>query len=281
MQRDQEGMVKKFLLVALLLCGHLMAGVAGSASAAEGDDPLVFGVLNQQSPVRTAQRWNPLLKYLSENVGREFRLRMGPAVKDTNAMMERGEFDFAFTNHNFRKEYDGVYRVVAKLSGRPIFGVIAVPEDSPARALRDLDGKRIAFPSREAFVAYAVPALALQSRKVKFEAVLAGNQEGALAQLKARQVDAAAVNSRFLTQYAAQNGLRYREIFTSEGYADLPVIVHPRIPKALADKVRTVLAGMKDDPKGAAILEAAGFSGFEPATDAEYDNVRRVYRSVD
>lgn len=251
------------------------------ASASEGDKRLVFGVLNQQSPARTAQRWNPILKHLSDATGYDLQLRMGATVKDTNAMMGRGEFDFAFTNHNFRKEYDGTYKVVARLAGKPIYGVVAVLDDSKAQRLRDIDGKRVAFPSREAFVAYAVPTLALQAQQVKIETVLAGTQEGALAQLKARQVEAAAVNSRFLTQYAAQNGLRYREIFTSDGYAELPVIVHPRVPKALVDTVSAALVGMKNDPKGAAILEAAGFAGFETATDADYQNVRRVYRSVD
>lgn len=263
-----------------LLVGMFLA-CAAVASASEGDKAVVFGVLNQQSPARTAQRWNPILRYLSDATGRDFQLRMGATVKDTNAMMERGEFDFAFTNHNFRKEYDGTYRVIARLAGKPIYGVIAVLDDNPAKRLRDLGGKRVAFPSREAFVAYAVPMLALQAQKVEVETVLAGNQDGALAQLKARQVDAAAVNSRFLTQYAAQNGLRYREIYTSEGYAELPVIVHPRVPKALADAVRTALVAMKGDPKAAAILEGAAFPGFEAASDADYLNVRRVYRSVD
>ena len=58
-------------LVGLAL-GVLAAGLAGPVRADEPDRALNFGVLNQQSPARTAQRWNPILKYLSEATGLRF-----------------------------------------------------------------------------------------------------------------------------------------------------------------------------------------------------------------
>lgn len=241
---------------------------------------LNFGVLNQQSPARTAQRWNPIFNYLNQATGLAFRLKMGATVAETNAMMGRGEFDLAFTNHNFRPEYDGTYKVIARWGGKPIFGVIAVPADSPIKNLKQLAGKKVAHPSKEAFVAYAVPRVTLSKAGVETVPVLAGNQDGALAQLKAGQVDAAAVNSRFLTQYAAQQGLKYREIFVSEPFADLPVIAHPRLPKEQVETIRKALLAMKSDPKAASALEAAAFNGFEPATDKDYDNVRKIYAKV-
>jgi len=254
----------------------LLAIAAWSTSAAD-DRPLVFGVLNQQSPAKTAERWNPVLRYLGEATGLRFQLRMGATVQETNAMMGRGEFDLAFTNHNFRREYDGVYKVIARWSGKPIYGVIAVNADSPIKTMKDLAGKRVAFPSKTAFVAYAVPMMALHASGITVETVLAGNQEGGLAQLKARQVDAAAANSRYLSHYAAQQGLRYREVFTSEAYAELPVIAHPRLPKAQVDAIQKALLAMHSDPRAADALAAADFGGFEAATDKDYDNARRVY----
>ena len=253
---------------------------AALALADDQERILSFGVLNQQSPARTAQRWNPILKYLSDATGLRFQLKMGPTVRETDAMMGRGEFDLVFTNHNFAKEYDGLYKVIARWSGKPIYGAIAVPADSPVKTIKDLAGKRVAFPSREAFAAYAVPMVALRAAKVKVEEVLAGNQEGALAQLRARLVDAVAVNSRYLTQYAAQNTMPYREVFSSEGYAELPVIAHPRLPRAEVEAIQRALLAMKTDPKAAAALEASGAPGFDPATERDYDNARAIYRRM-
>jgi phosphonate transport system substrate-binding protein len=243
--------------------------------------PLAFGVLNQQSPTRTAERWNPILHYVTSTSGVPLHLRMGPTVQDTNAMMARGEFDFVFTNHNFQTEFDSIgFRVIARWGGEPIHGVIAVPATSPVKTLKDLDGRRVAFPSVDAFVAYAVPVVALRQAGVKVEEVFAGNQEGVLAQLKARRVDAGAVNSRFLAQYSQREGVQFREVFVSEVYPDLAVIAHPRVPAATVEKVKQALLGMKKDPAAAPILTRAGSQGFEPATERDYDGVRHVYRSI-
>jgi len=259
----------------------LLAVAVFAATGGAQERPLSFGVLNQQSPALTAERWNPLLHYVAMRSGVPLRLRMGPTVQETDAMMARGEFDFMFTNHNFQSEFDTLgYRVIARWGGDPIHGVIAVAAESPIRTLEDLDGRRVAFPSRDAFVAYAVPMVALKNARVTVEQVFAGNQEGALAQLKARRVDAAAVNSRFLRQYAERENMRVREIFVSDGFPDLAVIVHPRVPEAIVAKVRQALLGMKDDPQAAPILAGAKCPGFEPAKDKDYAGVRRVYRLI-
>jgi phosphonate transport system substrate-binding protein len=213
--------------------------------------------------------------------GVPLRLRMGRTVIETDDMMGRGEFDFAFTNHNFQTEYEHIaFRVIARWAGEPIRGVVAVAMDSPMTQLKDLAGQKVAFPSRDAFVAYAVPVVALKTAGITVQEVMAGNQDGALAQLKARQVQAAAVNSRFLKQYMEREGVQFREIHLSDPYPDLAVIAHPRVPAATVDAVRKALIGMRSDRQGAAILESTHSSGFEPATDRDYEAVRRVYKRI-
>jgi phosphonate transport system substrate-binding protein len=263
----------KKLLVTLVL-GWLLEGAAFAQQT-----PLVFGVLNQQSPLLTAERWNPIFDYLQQVTGIAFVLRMGQSVEATDAMMSRGEFDLAFTNHNFHPKYDGVYRVIATWGDRPVFSVLAVAENSPIRELKDLQGKRVAYPSRDAFLAYAVPKAALRRAGVIEQEVVAGNQDGALGQLLAGLVDAAAVNSRFLSQFAARKGMRYREILTSEPYPDIAVVIHPRVSPDQAKRIQAALLGMKTDPRASAILEQNRFSGFSLASEKDFEGVRRAYRN--
>jgi len=258
----------------------LLAASTGSVALAQ-QAPLLFGVLNQQSPALTAERWNPILHYVTSTSGVPLRFRMGATVNETNALMGRGEFDLIFTNHNFQTEYDAIgYRVIARWGGDSIRSVVAVAPDSPITRLEQLAGKKVTFPSRDAFVGYAVPVVALTKAGVQVEEVFAGNQEGAMAQLKARRVEAAAVNSRFLTQYSEREGVRFRAIFTSEPFPELAVVAHPRLPAAVVDKVRQALLAMKMDPAAGPILEQAKSPGFEAATDRDYDGVRRVYRLI-
>lgn len=244
------------------------------------DPALVFGVLNQQSPIRTAEKWNPILNYLGARTGIPLRLAMGPSVAATNAMMARGEFDLAFTNHNFQSPYDGTYQVVARWGGEPIRGMIVVPEASPVQSLKDLQGRVVAFPSEDAFLAYAVPVLALRDAGVSVTERFSGNQEGALARLHTGGAEAAAVNSRFLETYAQRERARFRTLYASEPYQELPVLIHPRVSSDRARRLVSALLGMRHDPAAAEVLRQAQCPGFEPASERDYDNVRRVYRAI-
>jgi len=264
---------------ARLVLSLLLVVLAAPAPALDQQATLVFGVLNQQSAMLTAERWNPILRYVSTVSGVPLRLRIGPTVQATDGMMGRSEFDFIYTNHNFRPEYDGLgYRVIARWAGEPIRCVIAVTVDSPVQVLAELAGKRVAFPSADAFVGYAVPTFALKNARVRVEEVFAGNQEGAIAQLKVGRVAAAAVNSRFLVQYSEREGVRFRELYVSEPYPELAVVVNPRVSPVTVEKVREALLGMKSDPGAAELRQLTKSPGFEPAIDADYEGVRRVYR---
>jgi phosphonate transport system substrate-binding protein len=268
------------LLTKLLVAVAVLLLLATPAPTQQ-PQPLAFGVLNQQSPALTAERWNPILAYVSTTSGVPLQLKMGRTVQDTNAMMARGDFDFVFTNHNFQSEFDRIgFKVIARWAGDPIHAVIAVPADSPIRHLHELDGKRVSFPSTDAFVGYAVPVVALKRAGVKVEQVFGGNQEGTLAQVKAKRAEAGAANSRFLSQYAEREHAQFREIYVSEGFPDLAVIAHPRVPAATVERVRRALVGMSGDPNAASVLANAKSKGFEAAGERDYDGVRRVYRLI-
>ncbi len=273
--------IRYILILTLGLWAWLGLASHGITVAAAETRPLLFGVLNQQSPIQTAEKWNPILRYLSQKTGIPLQLRMGVTVTQTDAMMGREEFDLIFTNHNFQKEYDGKYKVLAHWGGKPIHGVIAVLADSPVRSLSDLRGRIVAFPSADAFVGYAVPQMALKQSGVSVIAKFAGNQDGALAQLKARQADAAAVNSRFLESYAHKEAIHYRTVYVSEPYHELPVVVHPRVAADQVAALRRAMLRMSDDPAARPILAQAQFSGFEAADEHDYDNVRKVYRAIE
>jgi phosphonate transport system substrate-binding protein len=258
------------------------ASHAGSPHAAsprfEQTAPLQFGVLNQQSAIRTAERWNPILRYLTDTTGIALQLKMAPTVALTDAMMEREEFDLLFSNHNFQQASDGKYKVLARWGGKPVYGVIVVLEDSPVDSIRALQNRTVAFPSTDAFLAYAVPKVALREAGVTVTERFAGNQDGALAQLRARQVDATASNTRFLEQYAQSQTMRYRVLFRSEPFLEMPVLIHPRVSAEHAVALRRALLAMNDDPAAAEILKASQCPGFVTARESDYDNVRRIYR---
>ena len=249
---------------------------------------LDFGVFNQRSITLTAQYWNPILQYVSEKSGVPLQLKMGKTTAETTAMAMRGEFAFVYANNLFTPERVRFgYKVIARPRTPGIRGVIVVADDSPLRTLADLNGRRLISPSHESFLGYQVPELAMQKAKVHVTTTFAGNQEGAMAQLQAKVAEAAAVNSQVLENYARRENFRYRVLWRSEPFLDLPILANPAIPKWRVEAVRRAfvdmaadLAGRKILEEGAALLKLTGPLGFVAADNNDYANYVKFHRQA-
>lgn len=260
----------------------------GSLPAAAQETALQFGVLNQRSIALTAQYWNPILQYVTRRSGVPLSLKMGKTASETTAMTLRGEFDFIYTNHLFTPERVRLgYQVIARPRTPGILAQIVVRDDSQLHSLADLSGHKVAFPSREAFLGYSVPVDALRQANVEVAQTFAGNQEGAIAQLQSRNVDAAGVNAQVMENYARRENFRYRALWSSKPYLDLPVMANPKVPKSKVQAVQSALIGMVDDPEGRKILEAgslllklSGEPGFISANNQDYSNYREFYQQA-
>lgn len=257
--------------------------------AAQAQTPYSFGVLNQRSPALTASYWNPILAHVGGQAGVALSLAMGKDVQETDEATRRGDYDFVYTNHViFTQENNRpAYRVILRPNEDAIRGEIVVPDDSPIRKLADLKGRDVGFPSRSAFVGYLVTMDHLQRSGVAVNAVFGANQEGVMAQLKAGAVAAASVNSRLMRDYAERTGLRYRVLWASPEYLNLPIAAHPRVPPEVVQRVRDAFDRMDATPAGQAVLASSAEVirqappwGFRSASNREYDNYRQFYRST-
>ncbi len=262
--------------------------VAEASQAAAEEEVRSFGVLNQRSAVLTAQYWNPILQYVSKKSGVALELKMAKTAPESSAMIGRGEFDFVYSNHIFTPANTRIgYQVFAHSIEPAIQGQIVVPEGSPMRTLKDLDGQEVGFPSAAAFVGYAVPMNALLRAGVKVTPVFAGNQEGIMGQMKAGRVMAAGVNSRVMRDYGRREHYKYRVLWTSEDYLNLPISVHPRVAAKEAAAVRDAFLGMAADPEGLKVLETSAAVlkhpppyGFVAVDAKQYQNYRDYYKTT-
>jgi phosphonate transport system substrate-binding protein len=247
-----------------------------------------FGVLNQRSVPLIAEYWNPILLYVARRTGIHLELRIGRTAPDTTAMALRQELDFTYSNHLFWPDRLGLgYHVIARPDTEGIRGELVVLSGSAISSLADLAGREVVFPSPESFVGYLVTMDALIKAGIGVVPVFAGNQEGAIGQLRAGRVGAASVNSQLLDGFARREGISYRALWRSDLFRDIPVMAHARVPAPVQGAVRDCLSGMLADPEGRAILEAgakvwgmAGAVGFVAARDEDYDSYRRFYGAL-
>ena len=276
-------MLKRVCTVSVVLVA-LMLG-SGNATA---EPVYYFSVLNQRSPILTAQYWNPILAYISRRSGVELRLKMGKTALETTALTMRGEAQFAYTNHLFPPDRVKLkWRVIARPDTDGIRGQIVVPTGSSVMSLEDLNGQSVAFPSPEAFVGYKLPMDALLRRGVRVTPVFSGNQEGAMGQLRAGRVAAAGVSEDVMTAFGARERFQYRVVWNSDEFKDLPIMVSPVVPEDHVQSVAKAFGHMRSDPEGWRILVAGAELlrlerpvGFMVSSDREYANYRNFYRST-
>jgi len=266
----------------------LLAASALQASGVQAQQPYSFYVLNQRTIALTAQYWNPILSFVSKKSGVALDLKLAKSAQEGNANAEAGKYAFLYTNHFFTPERDRLgYKVIARPAGPGIRSQIVVPVDSPIQSLSDLNGKEVAFVSPDGFTGYWLPMDALLRSNVNIKVVFSGNQEASSAQLRLYKVAAAGVNSSVMARYGRRESFQYRALWTSEVYQDLCIMANPHLPANTVASVRAALIDMVKDPQGHEILQAGADLlksnselGFAAATDRDYDNYRKFYRTT-
>ena len=202
-------------------------------------------------------------------------------------MAGKGAFDFIYTNHIFIPANAGAgYRVFVQPVSTAIKGQIVVLANSPIHSLEQLQNKTVAFASPAAFAGYAVPMNAFLRAQIKVTPDFAGNQEGAMAQLKAGKVLAAGVNSEVMRDYAEREFFKYRVLWESDSYRNVPIAALPSVPAEKVKAVQEAFVKMDADPVGhkilvdsAAIIKLDPPYGFIHATDKDYANYREFYKT--
>jgi phosphonate transport system substrate-binding protein len=268
-------------LVVLLLL------VLGTQSWSQ-NQPYSFGVIIWRSPTLTAQFWNPILRHVSERSGVPLQLKVANTGPEHTAMVGHGALDFLYSNHNFIKENEASgYRVFARPKEDAGTGEIVVLQDSPVRSLSDLEGREVVFPHSAAFFGYHLPMDALLRKGIQVQAHFAGTQEGAMTQLKAGRVVAAGVNAEVMRAFAKRENIAYRVLWSSEKYLSLALSARPSVPAEKVKAVREAFLQMADDPEGAKVLASSADVlkqgvplRFITAKDADFDNMRRFYRTT-
>jgi ABC-type phosphate/phosphonate transport system substrate-binding protein len=279
-------LMKKWIAAAWLGAVSLVA--LGAPSWSQQNQPLTFGVIIWRSPTLTAQFWNPILRYVSERSGVPLQLKVAQTGPAHTAMVRRGEYHFLYSNHNFIKENEeSGYRVFARPKEDAGTGEIVVLKNSPIRSLADLEGQEVAFPHTAAFYGYHLPMDALLRKGIHVKVQFAGNQEGAMGQLKAGRVIAAGVNAEVMRAFAHRENVEYRTLWSSDKYLSLALSALPSVPADTVKAVREAFLKMADDPEGLKVLEASAKvltqsapMRFVASKDSEFDNMRKFYRTT-
>ena len=268
----------------------LAAGLAAAtgARAQAPDSGYRFSPVPQQAIPLVAAYWNPILAWVSARSGIKLNLKIARTSAETTAYVLQNEVEFVFTNHLFSPDREQLgWKVFGRRLTPAVHGQLVVPADSPVATLAQLEGRDVAFPGPEAFVAYKVPYAHLLSRKISIKPVFGGNMDGALAQMYSGKVAAAGGNSQLVEGHARRENRQYRVLWSSEPFHDLALMASSKVPEKDTRAVAAAFATMHQDAKGLETLTLASQqigltqeAHFIASNGSEYDAYRRFYQSA-
>lgn len=247
--------------------------------AESGDATLTVGVVPQFNARRIHNNWQPILNQLTLSTGIKLQLSGSPSIPEFEKRMQRGEFDLVYLNpyHQVIANRMQGYTPILKDINKKLFGILVVPKESSIQSVEELNGKVIAFPAPNALGASLMMRadllnkfhLDITPRYVKTHTSVYLNT--ALGQTSA----GGGVMRTFNEQPPSVRD-QLRILYETTRVAPHPISIHPRVPAAIAAKLKNALLAMGDTEKGRRLLAGIPIHQIGPASQADYLPLARM-----
>jgi ABC-type phosphate/phosphonate transport system substrate-binding protein len=249
-----------------------------------------FAVHPLHSPQLLYETYAPLIDYLNANSpGVTFRLVASRDYVSFENRLAAGGFDFALPNpYQALQARSAGYRIFGKMAEDDrVRGLIVTRKGAPIRTLRDLEGKRIAYPAPTALVSGMMPRYFLQTHGVALDRTLTryvGSPESVLRNVEVGASDAGGSSVQLWEAYARQhpgsaNRLEVR--WRTPALVNNPLVVHRSVPSGVAAHVAALLFALDETAPGRDILARMSTSGFVAADDRAYAPVEAFLRDYE
>ncbi len=257
-----------------------------------GNEPgkIFFGILPRDNPRISYEQYQPLMDYLSAQTGEKIELQLERNYKDVVNSLGQGRTSFALlgplTYLDAFKRYDAVPIARSKTARGENFyrSVIVTDVDGSIKELSQMVDKKFAFAALWSTSGNLLPRYMLAWSGIHLNDLAKYhhyNYHDTVAKKIIRnEFDAGAIRLSTAEQY-----LRYglKIIATSDPIPTGPVVVSPKTPWDVMQKVQKALLGMNNTPQGRKVLKRLDpdlQGGFVASSDADYAEIRQMINAV-
>lgn len=237
-----------------------------------------FGIVPQQSASKLAQLWLPILFAINDKTGYQLVFKTAPTITEFENRLERGEYDFAYMNpyhYTIYHENPG-YVAFARQKDKKITGILVAHNDSSIKAPSELENKVLVFPSPGAFAASILTRAYLKQAGINFSPKYVSSHDSVYRNVAAGYYPAGGGIERTFNTIDEEVRNKLRILWKSAPYTPHAFAVHPRVDPVHAKAIAQQLMALEQDVDGRALLSGINFKGIEPASDKEWDDVRKL-----
>ena len=267
------------ILIGLALCIVVLAS-AWSAAA----DVYEFSMLPRYFPKKIQSMIDPLSAYLSSEIGVPVTPVLTKDFTEYENRLKSGEIEIGYENPLVYTKVSASHEVLAMAikgeGGDRFRGIIIARPDSDVQALSDLKHKNIMIVGLTSAGGFLSQKLTLAESGIAVESdcdleVASDNkQENVIISVSIGDVDAGFIRESAL--HIADQYIQPGTIKVVAPCAWLPnwaLSVNRSMPSSQKEAIKAAMIGLdKDSP----VLKAMDVTGFKPATDSQYDVIRKV-----
>lgn len=277
------------------LSSSVMASDADPAHHEHADAPIRVVMSAAFVSESGIEVYDEIFHYLGKKLGRKIDFVSGFSYSTINAMFDEGMVDVGFIcGLPYVIKHDEAQPKVnlllapvmqnPKYNDKPVYySYIIVRKDSRFDDFSDLKGAAFVYNDEISNSGYNMPRAHLISMGETSgffgKVVRSGSHEESIRMVASGEADASAVDS-LVYDYDLEKNPQYVQqlkVLKTLGPAGIPpVVVSTGLALELRNKIRDVLAGMKDDPAGRGILAKALIDRFTVVDDSNYDGIREM-----
>ncbi|UAA40489.1 phosphate/phosphite/phosphonate ABC transporter substrate-binding protein [Paraneptunicella aestuarii] len=237
-----------------------------------------FAFVPQQSAKKMAKKWQPILDYLSEKTGDDYRFTTAKDIPTFEKRLASNTYDVAYMNpyHFTVFNVSPGYQALVKQKDKRITGIIVVHKDSPIKTLEELNGATIAFPAPAAFAATLLTSAEFRKKGISIYPQYVSSHDSVYLNVSRGFMVAGGGVSR--TFYNADKAVqdKLRILLTTPQYTPHAFAVKSSLPEAVVNRLKLAMVHMHESELGGKLLKSVNFNGFEAATNADWDDVRAL-----
>ncbi len=273
----------------IILCTLCIILISSFSRMSHAGGRLIFAVHPYLPATEIIERFSPLVKYLSKELGEPIDIHISRDYQTHIVEIGKDNVDIAYMGPaSYVKMVDTYGRkpLLARqaINGKTTFrGVIIVRKDSPLQSLKDLVGKRFAFGDPESTMSHLVPRFMLWKEGVTIDnlggyAFLENHHNVALGVLVG-DFDAGAVKEEVFDEYE-KRGLR--ELVRTPELSEHVFVASNRLSPEKVKKLRDALYFLRDKEEGQDSMKSIKntITGMVPVKDEDYDNLRDILHAL-
>ena len=265
----------------LLFVGSLFSNTA-IASECLGDQQskniLTFEVVPQFPPSQIFSTWGPLLDKVGKKSGLCFELIVPKDIPEFESDFSNGRADFIYANpYHFlvalKKQRYSPLLAEGKIL---LSGLIVEKASNPQTALKSLDGKKMAFPSPNAFGASLLIRGELAKKGVTIQPVFVKTHSNVYRSVIAGDVTAGGGIRSTLDLEPKEIQDQLKVIYTTQQFTPHPIATKPTVSANIRNAFLQSFLNCANDEACKKDLVAVGIEHPKKVTTADYKNIEAL-----